>query len=239
MMKILESLESVETGDAIRGVVILLCVSTIVMCAVLAMVSRTELRNTRLVSIFRITMPAVSMYKLLGLFGMLLVPTAAVSLGAYQMLEGNKEMNACVRCHVMRPMAVDMEDPQSETLAAKHYRNKWIADEQCFHCHTDYGFSGTIEAKLTGLRHLLVYTSRTYHEPIQLGKPFNNRNCMHCHGGTPKYDNAEMHGVMAESIVSNETSCTSCHGEPHPSRDKRTPGNPDYESLMRVPEVSR
>ena len=85
----------------------------------------------------------------------------------------------------MLPMVNDMQDPGSETLAARHYKNKWIAENQCYHCHSDYGLGGDLEAKMTGFRHLARYTTRTYHEPIVARVKFDNNNCLHCHEGTP------------------------------------------------------
>jgi hypothetical protein len=231
-------LEGVHFSDIVRVTVILAASAAIGLCAWLFSRSAAQLRSTHYVKLLHITLPAVSLYKLMGLFGMFLIPTFAVAVASYEVVEGNMEMHACVRCHVMRPMANDMTNPESETLAARHFRNRWIPEQQCYHCHTDYGFAGTIEAKMTGLRHLLRYTTRTYHEPIQLAV-FNNANCMHCHGGTPKYVGEEMHDTAAAEIASNETSCTSCHGDAHPSRDSRTPGNADYDQLMRATELER
>lgn len=232
-------LNAIQFDDLVRGTVITAGALAIILCLWLFSRSAAELRSTRMVRLLHITLPAVSMYKIAGLFGMFLVPVTAVTIANYEVFEGNKEMHACVRCHVMRPMANDMLTPGSDLLAARHFRNRWIQENQCYQCHTDYGFAGTIEAKMTGLRHLLRYTSRTYHEPIQLREAFNNSNCMHCHGGTPKYVAIDMHNEMATEISNNETPCTSCHGDAHPSRDSRTPGSSDYENLMRAPEFGQ
>ena len=32
---------------------------------------------------------------------------------------------------------------KSETLAAKHYKNRFIRENQCYTCHSDYGVAGT------------------------------------------------------------------------------------------------
>ena len=59
------------------------------------------------------------------------------------------------------------EEPASDTLAARHFKNHWIPEDQCYECHSDYGLSGDMEAKMEGFRHLARYTTRTYQEPIK------------------------------------------------------------------------
>jgi hypothetical protein len=132
----------------------------------------------------------------------------------------------------MLPMVNDMQDPASDTLAAKHFKNKWIAESQCFHCHTDYGLGGDLESKMTGFRHLARYTTGTYQEPITSRVKFNNKNCLQCHDGTPKWMAQQAHTDSRKEIVANEMMCTDCHGLPHPSPEQRTPGSSDYSRLM-------
>src|SRR5690606_4434458 len=100
--------DALDTSDVIRAAALALAAAAILLCLILAIASRTELRSTRLLKIAHIGLPAVSLYKLIGLFGMLLLPLGAVALAMVQLFEGNKEMGACVRCHIMRPMANDM-----------------------------------------------------------------------------------------------------------------------------------
>lgn len=228
-----------EFGVLLRAAATVSALLAIAICAWLAFTSREKLRSTRVLRLGHIDLPAVSFYKLLGLFGMFLIPVVAVSLASHELLVGTKEASACVRCHVMNPYGNDMIDPNSELLAAKHYRNRWIPEQQCYHCHVDYGFGGTLAAKMDGLRHLLKYTTRTYSEPIGLVHPFNNGNCLYCHAGTPKYEGESMHEMMADVLRSNETPCTSCHGNSHPSREQRSPGHADYERLMRPVELGK
>jgi hypothetical protein len=235
----MSALAGVEFSVLLRGATVIACVLGIALCSWLALTSRERLRSTRILRIGHIDLPAVSFYKLLGLFGMFMVPVVAVSLASHELFVGTKESSACVQCHVMNPYGNDMIDPASDLLAARHYRNRWIHEKQCYQCHVDYGFSGTLTAKMDGLRHLLKYTSRTYVEPIGLIHPFNNANCLHCHAGTPKYDAETMHEVMADVIAGNETPCTSCHGNSHPSREQRSPGHADYDRLMRPVEMKK
>jgi len=132
----------------------------------------------------------------------------------------------------MLPMVNDMKDPHSQTLAARHYRNRWIADQQCYHCHTDYGLNGTLHAKMEGYRHLLRYTTRTYPEPVRLRGRYLNQNCLNCHGPTAKFEAVPSHRSAQQRLEQDEMNCLNCHGPAHPSGERRTPGHPDYDRLM-------
>ena len=81
--------------------------------------------------------PALVFARLVALLALIVLPMSAVFLANYHTFEGVHEVGACANCHVMRPMVNDMRDPGSETLAASHFKNKWIADNQCYHCHSD------------------------------------------------------------------------------------------------------
>jgi hypothetical protein len=176
--------------------------------------------------------PALAFARLVALVAFIILPAGAVFLANYHTFEGVHEVRACASCHVMLPMVNDMRDPGSETLAARHYKNKWIAENQCYHCHSDYGLGGDLEAKMTGFRHLARYTTRTYHEPIVSRVKFNNKNCLQCHEGTPKWVAVPSHIEARKELAANEMMCIECHGEPHPTAVQRTPGSSDYPRLM-------
>jgi cytochrome c nitrite reductase small subunit len=176
--------------------------------------------------------PALLFARLVALMALLVLPAGAIFLANYHTFEGVHEVRGCASCHVMLPMVNDMRDPGSETLAALHYKNKWIAEDQCYHCHSDYGFGGGIEAKMTGFRHLARYTTRTYEEPIKARVKFDNNNCLHCHEGTPKWVAVESHVESHEELAANQVTCLECHGDAHPTAAQRTPGSSDYSRLM-------
>jgi cytochrome c nitrite reductase small subunit len=94
--------------------------------------------------------PALAFARLVALMALIILPAGAVFLANYHTFEGVHEVRGCASCHVMLPMVNDMQDPGSETLAARHYKNKWIAENQCYHCHSDYGLAGDLEAEMTG-----------------------------------------------------------------------------------------
>ena len=141
------------------------------------------------------------------------------------MLSGNvvgfhKVKNSCTQCHTMDPWVHDMKDPKSTTLAAKHYQNRWIPDDQCYTCHTGYGLAGNIEAKIGGLGHVTHEYLTGVPEQIKIHRPFNVDTCLHCHGESAKYLKIEQHvdAEMKPKILSGELSCFECHASPHPRK---------------------
>jgi hypothetical protein len=132
----------------------------------------------------------------------------------------------------MRPMVNDMQHAASNTLAARHFKNHWIPQNQCYECHSDYGLNGNLAAKMEGFRHLARYTTRTYQEPITIRGHFNNDNCLKCHQGMPQFEAVKSHQSVRVLLENSAMSCLNCHGQAHPSRAQRTPGAADYTKLM-------
>ncbi len=181
-----------------------------------------------------------SQTKWLAFFGIVTVPVILMLTANYHVFETSKKVEACMGCHVMKPMGTDMLDPKSQTLAARHVTNNWIKKDECYACHKDYGLNGTLKAKMDGYRHLMRYITDTYSEPIVYRGEFNSMNCMSCHEGTPAFSQHKAHvPVIANLKGDNPTiSCTNCHGKAHPSRLERTPGSPEYDRLIGM-EVSQ
>ncbi|MCH8839151.1 MAG: NapC/NirT family cytochrome c [Planctomycetes bacterium] len=188
--------------------------------------------STRVVSLGIVSLSSIAVYKLVALAAFVGVPAAAVGIANYHVFEGVKKVQSCYQCHVMRPMVTDMQDSQSMTLAARHYRNKWIAKDQCYACHTDYGLAGTLQAKMDGYRHLARYITGTYTEPIVYRGTYNNQNCLKCHVGTEKFSKVESHATAELRLLESTMSCLNCHGQAHPTRAQRTPEHPDYNGLL-------
>ena len=226
MLAMLDTPTLVKAFGAGIGVVGILC------CLRVMRLKKSDLASTKLIKLGVVTLPAVAFYKLLAFGGLVVAPAGAAFLANYHTFEGVKKVEGCNSCHVMHPMVNDMRDPHSDTLAARHYRNKWIAEDQCYHCHTDYGLSGTLAAKTEGYRHLARYTTKTYHEPIRLRGTYLNRNCLNCHEGTAKFNAVASHRTVGEELDSNRMACLNCHGLAHPSPAQRTPGHPDYARLI-------
>lgn len=209
-----------------------LCILGAVLCYTLSRVRIGALPQEGMINLGIVTLSAVTFYKLMALAALVGIPVASVVMANYHVFEGVREVNSCSACHVMRPMVNDMQDPFSNTLAARHFRNQWIADRQCYTCHTDYGLAGTLKAKMDGYRHLARYVTRTYEEPIVFRGVYNNQNCLQCHAGTEKFKKVGSHNAVWERLQMSSMSCLNCHGQAHPTRAQRTPGHSDYEKLM-------
>lgn len=216
----------------VRVVGTVLCLVGIALCWQLSRKQFSALSAGTQVSVGLAVLSAAALWKLLAFTGFVVIPAATAAVANYHTFEGVHHVEACARCHVMRPMVNDMRNPSSDTLAARHYRNRWIPQDQCYHCHSDYGLSGNLEAKMTGFRHLARYTTRTYHEPIAGRTSFNNENCYKCHRGATRFEAVASHQSVKELLSTSAMSCLNCHGRAHPTRAQRTPGSTDYERLM-------
>jgi nitrate/TMAO reductase-like tetraheme cytochrome c subunit len=226
----------VKTLGVILGVLgILLCVR------VLLARPADLLAGARPIRLGITTLPRAPYLKLVAFAALILVPAGAVAIANYHVFEGVEEVSGCAGCHTMWPMVNDMQDPKSGTLAARHFRGRWIADRQCYHCHSDYGLSGTVNAKLEGYRHLARYVTRTYPEPIRLRGQYLNGNCLNCHAGMATFERVPSHHTVEDRLASNRMTCLNCHGLAHPSPAARTPGSREYGPLMARPplEASR
>lgn len=141
------------------------------------------------------------------------------------MLSGNvvgfhNVKNSCTQCHTMDPWVNDMKDPKSSTLVAKHFQNRWIPDNQCYTCHTGYGLSGNIQAKIGGLGHVTHEYFTGVPAQIKIKRPFAVDTCLHCHGESAKYLKIDQHvdAEMKPKILTGEMSCFECHAAPHPRK---------------------
>ena len=205
----------------------------IVLCFRVGRKRFTELSTQEHVSVGLAVLSVAALWKLLAFGALVATPAAVVAVANYHTFVGVHEVEACNRCHVMRPMVTDMMDPQSDTLATRHFKNRWIPKDHCYACHSDYGLSGDLAAKMEGFRHLARYTTRTYTEPIQYRGVFDNANCLKCHANMPTFEAVPWHHTVAASLGTNAMSCLNCHGLAHPTRAARTPGSSEYDRLMR------
>lgn len=152
----------------------------------------------------------------------LLVLPAVALLGATEtVFEQTKTVESCGSCHVMEPFIADMQAPRSPTLAAQHFRNKWIPDQQCYACHTTYGVHGTLAAKRDGFRHWLLYVTETWDEPIQYSGSYPNVSCYECHGETAGFEAVQAHTALRADLAADRVSCAACHGPTHPTPPER------------------
>ena len=151
------------------------------------------------------------------LFGLVVFPGLALLLGAGRAIDAAKTPTFCGSCHVMEPWMHDLHDPDSKNLAAVHYQNRFILEDQCYTCHTDYGLGGPLRAKLTGMVHLFKYETGTYTTPIELYHSYDFGNCLHCHGESKRY--REAHEDSLEALADGSMGCTDCHENVHPPQE--------------------
>ncbi len=210
-----------DTFDLVRIAGTLICLTGIVLC--------WRFARTRVGAV------AAPRLKAVALAGFVAAPLGALAVANYHTFEGTHAVDGCARCHVMWPMVNDLKDPASDSLAARHYRQAWISTNECYGCHADYGWRGSLKAKMDGFRHLSRYTTGTYQEPIVFRGHFNNGNCLKCHAGTPPFEQVSSHRLAARVLSESAMSCLNCHGDAHPTRAQRTPGSSAYAHLMEKP----
>jgi cytochrome c nitrite reductase small subunit len=150
-----------------------------------------------------------------------LVPVMVAFLSFAHGLETSATVGSCGSCHTMTPFVRDLQDVKSDTLAATHFKNRFIREDQCFTCHSDYGLGGTIKAKFEGLGHVWRYTTGRYEIPIKLARPFPNTRCLACHAESQKFLNSDGHPKEAmHDLMDGTASCIDCHGPVHPEQKK-------------------
>jgi len=157
-----------------------------------------------------------------GLFvAVALVPVMVAFLSFAYGLEQSTTVSACGSCHVMTLFVADLQDVKSETLAATHFKNRYILDHQCYTCHSNYGLAGTLRAKFEGLGHVWRYTTGTYDLPIKIASPYPNVRCLGCHGASQKFLGSAGHPKEEmPNLMAGATSCLDCHGPAHPAQQK-------------------
>jgi nitrate/TMAO reductase-like tetraheme cytochrome c subunit len=159
----------------------------------------------------------------LGLFlGICVLPLPVMFMSTAVGLEQAKAVDFCSSCHVMRVFVDDMEDPSSTRLAALHYQNRYIQEDHCYVCHTNYGLFGTVEAKLGGITHIWEETTGTYPLPVRAKGGYQFTICLNCHGLSAKFAKNDLHRAVIGEVLANETACTDCHNLSHPAPEERS-----------------
>ena len=148
--------------------------------------------------------------------GAVAAPLLVVGGGTVLVFERAERVEFCASCHLtMKSFVDDMKDSKSHSLAALHFKNRYIPDNQCYSCHTSYGLFGTVQAKKEGLNDVYRYYTRTYHLPIKLRTPYPNTDCLKCHAGSVKWEAA--HEDYKDALFSGEATCMQCHADANPA----------------------
>src|SRR5262245_59805683 len=119
-----------EAVTLVRVLGTLLCVLGIALCIWVGRKRADQVSTKEHVSVGIAVLSAAALWKLLAFGALVATPAAVVAVANYHTFVGIHEVEACYRCHVMRPMVNDMTDPASDTLAARHFKNRWIPKDQ-------------------------------------------------------------------------------------------------------------
>ena len=149
-------------------------------------------------------------------FGLGVLPLMIIYFGYSRGLSGMETVRACGGCHTMTAHVSDLANPASQSLAAVHFKNRYIRENQCYTCHSDYGLLGTVSAKVDGVRHVWHYVTGHYTLPITIASPYPILRCLACHGESQKFLAAAGHPPeVRPALFSGELPCISCHGPAH------------------------
>ncbi len=160
------------------------------------------------------------------LLGLGVFPIGVAAAGNVEGFETTEKREFCGSCHVMALHSADSDDPRSNSLAARHARNKLFGSENCYVCHANYGMFGTVLTKMGGMRHVWLYytqyrndTMDEAKQTIHLVEPYPNDNCMQCHSTSNElWLKVKDHRSALEDVRADRVSCASagCHGLAHP-----------------------
>jgi cytochrome c nitrite reductase small subunit len=150
--------------------------------------------------------------------GAVATPLLITGVGTILVFEKAERVEFCASCHLtMKSFVDDMKNPQSASLAALHYKNRYIPDNQCYNCHTSYGIFGTVEAKKEGLTDVYKYYTRTFHLPLKMRHPYPNHDCLKCHAGSAKW--LASHEDYKDALFSGQATCMQCHADSNPAHN--------------------
>jgi len=160
--------------------------------------------------------------KIVAFLSLFIFPVFTGFLGLENHFERSKQTSFCLSCHVMGNYGRSLYVDNPDYIPAAHFQNNRVPrEEACYTCHTDYTlYTGGIKAKVRGLHHLYAQYISTPHQPIKLYTPYNNRECLHCHLGSRKFEEGAVHTADPQTmadIKSNKLSCVSsgCHNTVH------------------------
>lgn len=148
--------------------------------------------------------------------GVVALPLTSLMLGMLLVFERAERVEFCGSCHVaMQAYVRDLENTRSESLAALHFKNRYIPRNQCYTCHTSFGLFGTVQAKVAGMVDVGKYYTRSFHFPLAMREPYRNDECLKCHYDSMRW--GDRHQDVKNELVAGESRCLDCHGKDHPA----------------------
>lgn len=166
--------------------------------------------------VLRPTLVAARGGRILAFLSLFLLPLLVTGIGTSAQVEHSKTTEFCLSCHVMEPYGRSLRVDDPSYVPARHFQNNRVPREAaCFTCHTNYTMFGDYKAKLRGLRHVYVNYIGTIPKQIKLYEPYNNRECLHCHGGARSFEANDVHQSVRAELAKGSTSCLECHSTIH------------------------
>ena len=148
--------------------------------------------------------------------GVVALPLTSIMLGMILVFERAEGVEFCGSCHLaMQTYVRDIENPRSESLAALHFKNRYIPRNQCYTCHTSFGLFGTAQAKVAGMVDVVKYYTGRFHFPLKMREPYPNDECLKCHYDSIRWGTS--HEGVKNDLVAGESRCLDCHGKNHPA----------------------
>jgi cytochrome c-type protein NapC len=163
--------------------------------------------------------------KILAFVSIFIFPALSGSMGFNEHMQQSKSTEFCTSCHVMQDYGKSLSINDPAHLPAAHFQNNRVPrDRACYTCHTDYTMFGGMKSKLRGLRHVYAQYLGKVPDKVELYTPYNNRECLHCHGGARNFKEGATHNLeegRLQLIQSGQLSCTStgCHDAGHSVKD--------------------
>ena len=151
--------------------------------------------------------------KILAFVALLILPVLAVWGGFSEQMDRAQSTSFCLSCHVMTDYGRTLYIDDKSYIPAQHFQNNRIPRERaCYTCHTTYTMFGGAQAKLKGVRHLYVQYFGTIPKPaeIKLYELYNNRECLHCHLGGRRFEEATPHHKTEDLLTRVKTGTLSC-----------------------------
>lgn len=162
-----------------------------------------------------------------ALAGLVLLPLVGYALGNLHVMDAGRDTAFCGSCHVMAPLEAALRIDDG-SLAARHVARGAIPVRQaCYGCHGGYGIWGGAQAKLAGVRHMLVNLTGRVQYPIAMYGRYDVAECLDCHAQTSAFRNAEAHRLpeLQAALLDGSMACTgACHAAPHPESALAAPG---------------
>jgi hypothetical protein len=119
----------------------------------------------------------------------------------------------------MQPLH-DSETRGAGSLAGIHMsRGAVPTAKSCYTCHAGYGLQGDMQAKLGGLRHMVMEVTGSYELPLTLHGDFDLKSCLGCHAEAASFRDQPAHAApeIQDALLSGQMRCTGmCHAAAHP-----------------------